>query len=395
MRILMLGWEFPPNIVGGLGTASEGLTRALDRLGHEVTFVVPQAVGGRARSSPADRLSIEPIAGTSRARLISLPFSVAAPYTPNSAGMAGAATLVEAAARYARLAPSLLDLGPFDLVHAHDWLPFPAAAALASAAALPFVAHVHSLEIDRAGAAGDAAIETIERVGLRTADAVITVSRRERDVCVHHFGLRPGVCTVIYNGVDGPFAQPAPLRRGTPPERTVLFLGRITAQKGPALFLHAARSIASRFASVRFVMAGEGDLLPSMRWLACELGLASKVHFPGFLTGDARARAFDQADCFALTSTAEPFGIAALEAVQHGLPAVVPPDSGVAEGVPALATCDPRRTDELADAISTLLFDQRRATQTALAATAQARTLTWDRTALECSRIHDQSLRPS
>lgn len=383
----MLGWEFPPDIVGGLGTACAGLTGALDRLGHAVTFVMPVPPRLAGEADAIARAGPAPIPGMVAARLVMLPLVVGSAYLPAGSRGLAASDPVEAAARYARLTLSALrDAGPFDIVHAHDWLTFAAGAHAATWLRTGWVAHVHSLEVDRAGAEGDPRIAAAERAGLAAAPAAITVSRRERAACVRHAGAEESRVRVVHNGVDGEFIPPRAREADTPP--TVLFLGRLTAQKGPSHFLRAACILAGRRPEVRFVMAGEGDQAAALRKQAEELGLSERVRFAGFLRGREWSESLRTADCLVMTSVAEPFGIAALEAVRHGTAAIVPPDAGVAEVVPALPTCDPRRSADLAEVIGSLLTDPAARIEIVRQASRQAAGLTWEVAARACVEVH-------
>jgi glycosyltransferase involved in cell wall biosynthesis len=137
----------------------------------------------------------------------------------------------------------------------------------------------------------------------------------------------------------------------------VLFLGRVTAQKNPEGFLDAAALVARADPRVVFVVAGAGDLLPAMVERAARLGLGPRVRFTGFLEGREVARAYAAADLLVQPSRSEPFGLAPLEALVHGVPAIVSRRSGVAEVLSSAVRVDPRRPAALADAILRLLRD--------------------------------------
>jgi glycogen synthase len=393
MRILMLGWEFPPRIAGGLGVACHGLTRALDRLGHTVHFVMPDPLGDGV---PATR------PGFAHAQFVSLPAGLADPYATGSrADSRYGHDLIAAAQRYAGLVTGGPGRGEFDVLHAHDWLTFPAGLALASVTGRPLVAHIHSTESDRAGglpsgSLGRAAAD-IEGLAVRAADRVIAVSGVTRAACIDRYGADPAKVEIVHNGIDGRDRPPAPERRAGASDRVVLFLGRIVAQKGPAYFLRAAHRVMSRapgsLGAVKFVMAGDGDQHRAMQDLAAELGIAGMIDFPGFLRGPAVAKALAGADVLVMTSLAEPFGLAAAEAVKHGVPVILPPWAGAAEVLTQAPTCDPADTEALAGLIMQLLSRPHDSAVGVGAMQAELRPYTWRRAAERCVRVYEHAAR--
>lgn len=426
MRILMLGWEFPPHITGGLGTACRGLVSAMDRVGAETTFLLPDATGGRRtslhRASP-------PGIGSSRSARIAA--TLPAPYpqherTPGSTrphrrprttgpterpfeptvveargrhrivatdvegGYGG--DLVERIDHYAARAVDAAETIDFDVVHAHDWMTWPAGLAIARASGRPLVAHVHATEFDRSGDAVDPVASAIERHGLVSADRVIAVSAYTRAIVSTRYGVPLDRISVVHNGIDGgPTRRP---RSTGHPGRTVLFLGRITGQKGPEVFVDAAAMLARRHPRVRFLVAGWGDLGPAMIEHAAVRGLGSRMRFTGFLRGRDVDRAYRLADAYAMPSRSEPFGLTALEAARHGVPTVISRRSGVSEIMASGAVLtDPDDPEDLADRLAAVL---RRAP---LAATlreegrAIVRRHPWDRAARACLSVHAETIR--
>jgi glycosyltransferase involved in cell wall biosynthesis len=354
----MLGWEFPPRISGGLGTACLGLTRGLAALGVPVVFVLPRRSGDEA-DGPArivgcdDAPSMEASVGAPVAmRAVSsslVPYesrdafrrrSVEAgrppPATEDVAAAPPAAAppapqeLPDEVARYARAVERIAAGEEYDIVHGHDWMTYPAAAAAARLRGVPLVLHVHSSEIDRSGPRADPMLCAIEQRGLDDADAVICVSAYTARRLATHYRVDPAKVHVVHNAalLDGESPPPRPRHL---PEPVVLFLGRVTFQKGPAFFLEAAARVAAEHRTVRFVVAGGGDLLHPMIERAATLGLARRVHFTGFLGREDVERAFAAADVYVMPSVSEPFGIAALEAMARGVPVVLSKQSGAAE----------------------------------------------------------------
>lgn len=431
MRIFMLGWEFPPFIAGGLGTACYGLTRALDRLGHKVSFVLPRAVD-RAQAehirllcpdstgpaTPAARTDAGPTQSTTAAITLAdvpgehgpvpgfthltmhaLPAKLTSPYAPfgpdptESTGptAAGAGTtaparpaaqsapaasgrtagfgLVPAAAAghayagdlfvqaelYTELVLRLARVEPFDVIHAHDWLTFPAGEAVAQATGRPLVVHVHSTEFDRAGDWINQRVYDIERAGMHAADRVICVSQLTRSICEKRYGVPSWKIDVVYNGIEAEAAQPVRGSEITRRDKIVLFLGRITMQKGPEYFLAAAKRVLEKMDNVKFVVAGSGDLAVRMIEQSAEMGIGHRVLFTGFLRGRDVERVFALADCYVMPSVSEPFGLVALEAIQHDVPVIISRQSGVSEVLRHVLKVDFWDVDEMANKILAVL----------------------------------------
>lgn len=392
IHTLMLGWEFPPVISGGLGTACYGLTKAMDQLGMSVTFVLPgpstpMHFGPRIGLEPdkaapsygkSDFVNIRfrtvsstlrPYAGNwthahpSSSRNTSVPTSdqqrsgfhggAEEPASPTPYGV----NLQTEVRRYTRSVCDRFKTTSFDLVHAHDWMTFPAAVAVTEETGRPLVVHVHSTEFDRSGEHVNQEVYDIERQGMHAANKIITVSNYTRNILVGHYGVASEKVEVVYNGVDlarnGTSLRPeAPSSR---PDKTVLFLGRITMQKGPEYFLRAAQKLLERMGNVRFVMAGDGDMLYRSIELAAELGIGQRVFFTRFLRGEAVDRAYQMADLYVMPSVSEPFGIAPLEALQHDVPVLISKQSGIAERLDHALKVDFWDIDEMSNKMAGVL----------------------------------------
>jgi glycogen synthase len=444
MRILMLGWEFPPYIAGGLGVACYGLTRALDRLGHEVLFVLPRAVEGREfahvtvvspeRGDSAGARASSAMAGAQRTTVEGVEAGFSSPYADFSAHIPGEEQvrerlLAEAEARLAREGVPLLSeaaLGAerrdpppnpykgdlvqatidyalrvvavvrkerFDIVHAHDWLTFTAGIAAARMADKPLVVHVHSTECDRSGEEVNRAVYDIERRGMFAADRVIVVSALTKSICVRQYGVSPGKVDVVYNGVEPGEPLPPPGARIESGDRIVLFLGRITHQKGPEYFIAAAARVLEKMANVRFVVAGSGDMYARTAELAAGAGIAEKVLFTGFLHGPDVEKIFRIADCLVMPSVSEPFGLVALEAMQHGVPVIISRQSGVSEVLTHALKVDFWDTTEMADKILAVLRRPALGDTLREHGTMEVRRLTWDGAASQCLRTYTRAAR--
>jgi glycosyltransferase involved in cell wall biosynthesis len=274
----------------------------------------------------------------------------------------------------------------FDVIHAHDWMTYPAAIAIAELTARPMVAHVHATEFDRSSNPTNGTIYDIERRGMCAAARVLAVSRRTRDTIVERYGVPPEKVTVVHNGID---RTPAPPHRtnGDPP--SVLFLGRITRQKGPLFFIQAAARVAARVPGARFVVAGTGDQLNETVALARELGIAERVEFVGFLRGAEVDRAYDRAAVYVMPSVSEPFGLTALEAAAHGVPVIVSRSSGVAEVLErGSLKVDYWDVELLARMIVAVLTNRRLAESLVRESRREAREADWDTAARRCIQTY-------
>ena len=359
IRTLMLGWEFPPFISGGLGTACLGLTRAMDRLGMPIIFVLPKAKPMRVSSGLIPGLYGEGATGFVFQNVQFRPVpAVLRPY-PSAAQLASGTALGEAMdgsglsdddleaggqgnygpdiyAEVARYTRKVLALGlteQFDLIHAHDWMTFPAGVALAQQSGKPLVIQVHSTEFDRSGEHVNQYVYDIERHAMHAAARIIAVSNYTRNIIISRYGVPAEKVEVVYNGVEHHNGSWSSSRQTWPAktDKIVLFLGRITMQKGPEYFLHAARRVLEKIDNVKFIMAGDGDMLYRSIELAAQLGIGNRVLFTRFLRGDDVRKVYQMADLYVMPSVSEPFGIAPLEALQHDVPVLLSKQSGIAE----------------------------------------------------------------
>ena len=389
----MFGWEFPPHIPGGLGTACYGMTRGLARNGVEVVFVMPRAYGDEDQRfvRVVNASDVETI-GTrdhefSEELLEKVSFihtdSNMLPYiSPEEyaayhdefvrsgrthewtdvwkqrytfSGKYGA-NLMEEVARYAMVAAQVAkDLeGQFDVIHAHDWLTYFAGIAAKRVSGKPLVVHMHATEFDRSGENINRRVYAIEKAGMQAADRVIAVSELTRRIVIGKYGIPADKVVTVHNAVRfGESEEAAPERAVK--DKVVTFLGRITYQKGPDYFVEAAAKVLQRVSDVRFVMAGSGDLMNHVVRRVAQLGIADRFHFTGFLKGGEVQRMFRLSDVYVMPSVSEPFGISPLEAMRSGVPVIISRQSGVAEVLDYAIKVNYWDVDALADAIYGLL----------------------------------------
>ena len=389
----MFGWEFPPHIAGGLGTACYGMTRGLARNGVEVVFVMPRAYGDEdqrfvrvVNASDVETIgtrdhefSEELLEKVSFIHIDSnmLPYISPEEYAAyhdefvrsgrthewtdvwkqryTFSGKYGA-NLMEEVARYAMVAAQVAkDLeGQFDVIHAHDWLTYFAGIAAKRVSGKPLVVHMHATEFDRSGENINRRVYAIEKAGMQAADRVIAVSELTRRIVIGKYGIPAEKVVTVHNAVRFGESEDAVPERAVK-DKVVTFLGRITYQKGPDYFVEAAAKVLQRVPDVRFVMAGSGDLMNHVVRRVAQLGIADRFHFSGFLKGGEVQRMFRLSDVYVMPSVSEPFGISPLEAMRSGVPVIISRQSGVAEVLDYAIKVNYWDVDALADAIYGLL----------------------------------------
>ena len=419
----MLGWEFPPFISGGLGTACYGLTKAMDKLGINVTFVLPRMVDGKYathvklltpdwQSHAAFFQSTELKNVTFRAINTALqPYSNPQSYKQrieetlrrkhqnNSTldqsigGIEYKGDMYSEVHRYAAIAAELAKNEDFDVVHAHDWMTYPAGIAVAASSGKPLIVHVHSTEFDRSGEHVNQMIYDIERKGMHHADKIIAVSHFTRNIIISRYGISGEKVEVVYNGVERNGNGWALAETGIEKnEKIVLFLGRITMQKGPEYFLAAAKKVLEVMDNVKFVMAGSGDLLHKAIEMAAGLGIGHKVLFTGFLRGEDVRKIYKMADLYVMPSVSEPFGIAPLEALDNEVPVIISKQSGVSEVLTHALKVDFWDVNEIANKIIAVLKYPPLETTLRNCGNFEVRKLRWKDSAEKCAKIYEEAL---
>jgi glycogen(starch) synthase len=419
----MLGWEFPPFISGGLGTACYGLTRAMDQLGIEVTFVLPKRVDSKyathvrmlspgSKNFPAS-YKIDQLKNIKFHEIDSnlVPYSTPEAYRQRieetirliqkrkgqkigSLSKFGhkidyTSDMYTEVHRYAAIAAELAEHESFDVVHAHDWMTYPAGIAVAAISGKPLVVHIHSTEFDRSGEHVNQMIYDIEREGVHRADKVIAVSYYTRNIIISRYGVSGDKVEVVYNGVEHNLNWSLGSTGIKKDEKIVLFLGRITMQKGPEYFLHAAKKVLEVMDNVKFVMAGSGDLMRRSIELAAELGIGHKVLFTGFLRGEDVRKIYEMADLYVMPSVSEPFGIAPLEALDNDVPVIISKQSGVSEVLTHALKVDFWDVNEIANkTIAVLKYPPLQMTLRDHG-NFEVRKLRWIDAAVKCNRIYN------
>ncbi len=425
MKVLMFGWEFPPHIAGGLGTACYGMTKGLAANDVDVLFVMPHASGDEDQSAVriinASDVSVDVVnhtvdeflgkvqfvqVGTNmipyvdpedfyriveeEKRTTREEFSIRYGQKYQFSGKYGS-NLMEEVARYALVGATIAQqhLGEFDVIHAHDWLTYLAGIAAKQVSGKPLVVHVHATSYDRAS---DDHIDTrvldLETRGMQAADKVIAVSELTRNICINKYGINPDKVVAVHNAVDFSGRANLQVARGVK-DKVVTFLGRVTYQKGPEYFIEAAAKILKRCDNVRFVMAGSGDMLNRCIRHVARLGISDKFHFTGFLRGQEVQKMFALSDVYIMPSISEPFGISPLEAMQTNVPSIISKQSGCAEILKYAIKTDFWDVDAMADAIYALLNYPAMSAMAARCGYDEVNALKWNAAAAKIKAVYE------
>lgn len=424
MRVLMFGWEFPPHITGGLGTACFGMTKGLLKNDVEVLFVVPKAYGDESQEAVrlinASDVTIDIRHREQQEFWKKITYlevnSILVPYVGPEAfenlmeqveteqvlsedsifnaqykfsGKYGT-NLLEEVARYALVGAQIANESTFDLIHAHDWLTYPAGVAAKKASGKPLVVHMHATEFDRSGENINTQVYEIERSGMEAADRVIAVSNLTRNIVIERYGIDPAKVYTVHNAVEPTDREEFQTYDKHVKEKIVTFLGRVTFQKGPEYFIEAAHKVYQRDKNVRFVMAGTGDLLEKMIRRVAKLRMSSRFHFTGFLRGENVERMFAMSDVYVMPSVSEPFGISPLEAMRSNVPVVISKQSGVAEVLRHALKVDFWDVNAMADAIYALLHYKSLSTAFSKYGATEVDNLKWENAAKHIKTIYQQ-----
>lgn len=425
MKVLMFGWEFPPYISGGLGTASYGLTKGLAQQNVEILFVMPKAsgeedssIGKIINASDVDMPHATSTLDDFWKNVSFLPVdSGLIPYLGieeyaqymqetqgnnqktfthlggkyNFSGKYGA-NLMEEVMRYAYIASNIAKEHDFDIIHAHDWLTYLAGIVAKRISGKPLVVHVHATEFDRSGENVNRMVYDLERMGMEHADAVVAVSDLTRNIVINRYGINKQRVFTVHNAVDFSGREDRKIREKIAKEKVITFLGRITFQKGPEYFIEAANKVLKAYPNVRFVMAGSGDMMNKMVRRVAQLRIGTKFTFTGFLKGDEVNEMYAQSDVYVMPSVSEPFGISPLEAMRMGVPVIISKQSGVSEVLKHAIKVDFWDVDALADAMYGLLAYPALTNTLKEEGTEEVNGLNWNDSAIHVKTIYQNIL---
>ncbi|WP_367898844.1 glycosyltransferase family 4 protein [Leptospira sp. WS58.C1] len=429
-KILMIGWEYPPNITGGLGVACKEIAKNIASLGYNVDFIVPKLHGNEEEIDGIRLLDIrkvwELLGSNEKAELIkenetileSLPERLMfSPYfspgkkQERSSGITWSSQYAENMTQelsekipeiaggygpdlyydirmFSKIVSLLGEKIRPNIVHAHDWMTFLAANELKRKKNIPTILHVHATEFDRCGESGNEEIKRIEREGFESADRIVSVSEYTKNIIRDKYGIDENKIDVAHNGISPTAEGRENWGENNITDPIILFLGRITHQKGPDYFVKAAAKIVREVPNVKFVMAGSGDLQNRMIELAADLGLGGYFHYTGFLNAEKTHRLYSMCSVYIMPSVSEPFGLTALEAMSHNLPVILSKQSGVSEIVHQCLKFDFWDTDSLAEkAISILKYGPLRE-EIGNQAKAESERINWMSTAKKIAQVY-------
>ncbi|MBQ6254543.1 MAG: glycosyltransferase [Bacteroidales bacterium] len=425
----MFGWEFPPHIAGGLGTACYGIVKGLVENGVETLFVMPSASGDEdgsvAKIINASDVPVMSVASSVDEFLDKVRFvrvgSNMIPYTnPDEffelveaekrrretsedkiygtkyrfSGKYGS-NLMEEVARYAMVGGTIAveHKDEFDVIHAHDWLTYLAGIAAKELTGKPLVVHVHATSYDRGTEDMiDTRVYGIEKRGMEAADKVMAVSDLTRNIVINKYGISPDKVVTVHNAVDFSGRENLQVERGVR-DKVVTFLGRITFQKGPEYFIEAAAKVLKRTTGVRFVMAGSGDMMNRCIRHAARLGISDRFHFTGFLRGADVQKMFALSDVYIMPSVSEPFGISPLEAMRSNVPSIISNQSGAAEVLRYAFKVDFWDVDAMADDIYALLSYPALADFAAREGYEEVNRLKWNHAAAKMKKVYESVIK--
>ena len=417
MKALMFGWEFPPHILGGLGTASYGLTKGMHNNGDmEITFVIPRPWGDEERgfaniigagNTPVAWRDVSYDYVQSRIGKMmdpqiyfNLRDHIYADFNYLHLNDLGCIefsgrypdNLLEEINNYSIVAGVIARTIDCDIIHSHDWLTYPAGIHAKNVTGKPLVIHVHATDFDRSRGNVNPTVFAIEKDGMENADHIITVSELTRRTVIDKYGISPDKVTTVHNAVIPLSEHLLNLPKPENKDKVITFLGRITMQKGPEYFVEAAAKVLKKTKNVRFVMAGSGDMMDAMIKLVAKRGIADRFHFTGFLKGDQVYEMLRASDVYVMPSVSEPFGISPLEAMEMGVPSIISKQSGCAEILDNVIKTDYWDIDAMADAIHSIvsypaMYETLR--EDGLAEVAQ---ITWDKAGQKVIDIYNKVL---
>ena len=415
MKVLMFGWEFPPKIYGGLAVASYGITKGLSLQGDvETTFCMPRPCGEEEGFLKIVNMSQVPIAwrdvqydqikdrmvGHTAEDYFRFRDHIYADFNymqglddMGCMGFAGGypGNLHDEINNFSIIAGVLARSEEFDLIHAHDWLTYPAGVHAKMVSGKPLCIHVHATDFDRSRGKVNPTVYSIEKNGMDHADCIMCVSELTRQTVIHQYHQDPRKCVAMHNAVyplSEEYTQIPSTRR--PEEKVVTYLGRITMQKGPEYFIEAAKRVLDRTHNIRFCFAGSGDMMNAMINLAAEYGTADRCHVPGFQRGKQVYECYMRSDVFVMPSVSELFGIAPLEAMQCGCPCIIAKQSGCGEILENVLKVDYWDIDAMADAMYSLCTNQEMWKQLSEEGLKEVGRITWEKVGLRIRECYNQ-----
>ncbi|MBE6294019.1 MAG: glycosyltransferase family 4 protein [Bacteroidaceae bacterium] len=416
MKVLMFGWEFPPHISGGLGTASYGLTKGFVPQGDvEIKFCIPKPYGDEdnsflrivgMNSVPIVWKDVDSSYVDSRVGAIIRPeeyyryrdhiygdFSYMNTNDLGCMEFAGGypENLHEEINNYSIIAGVVARTEEFDIIHSHDWLTYPAGIHAKQVSGKKLVIHVHATDFDRSRGNVNPTVYAIEKNGMDNADHIFCVSELTRRTVIEKYHQHPDKVTTLHNAVTPLSEEIMSIEpKKIPGEKVVTFLGRITMQKGPEYFVEAAAQVLRKTRNIRFCMAGSGDMMNDMIKLVAQRGIADRFHFPGFMRGRQVYECLKASDVYIMPSVSEPFGISPLEAMQCDVPTIISKQSGCAEILDKCIKTDYWDINAMADAIYAICNNDSLYEYLKVEGRREVDNITWENVALKLRGLYEK-----
>lgn len=382
-KILMIGWEFPPKNSGGLGVACKGIVEHLVDSGSIVTLVLPKVM------SPSETCPSKFYTEKGNSYDVIFVSSRITPYATCELDKYGG-NIVDDVYEYAEKISNCVTNVDFDIIHIHDWLTVPAGLAVKERTGKPLVMHVHSTEFDRtAGGSPYEEVSKIETKGFAEANLLISVSSYTRDLLTSVYGVDSEKVRVVHNGIDKLLDKKYP-KDFLADAPVVIFVGRLTIQKGPEYFIQIAKQVTKVFPDTVFVFAGDGDMYKQLVESSAMNEMTGSVLFAGFLQAGPKTALYHRADVFVMPSVSEPFGLVALEAAQMAKPVIVSKTSGVAEALPSAIKVDYWDTDLMAKYVIELISDKERSNFIGQNLKKESEEVSWDKSVNLLKEIYQE-----
>ncbi len=394
MKVLMFGWEFPPNNLGGLGTACFGLTKALSKKGIKLMFVLPKKSPEHAHlkiicSGKFNNLHNLSLNYINSALLPYLNDSSYFSYLSESEQDLYGKNLFEEVQKYSLAGEKIAKKTDFDIIHCHDWMTFKAGIKAKKATGKPLIVHVHATDFDRTLDNPNKIVYNIEKEGMEYADYIIAVSHYTKNKIIRNYGIRPEKIHVVHNGIENNGYE---LKKGIKEnDDIVLFLGRLTLQKGPEYFIDAAAKVLRVLPETKFVIGGSGEMLGRLIDKTIALGIARNVLFAGHLSGREIDKAYKMAKLYVMPSVSEPFGITPLESIKNSTPVLISKNSGVSEVLQNCLKVDFWDIDEMASKIISVLRYKSLHSCLVENSLSDIKKLSWENAAEKCINIYNKA----
>ncbi len=402
----MFGWEFPPYNSGGLGVACSGLAKNLAKNGIDVIFVLPKNIPVSsdfmkivfAEKKPGTFFKMRTVETLLSGYVDPTGYNAILQKTVNREGKCiYGATLYDEVLRYSELSREIAQDEDFDIIHAHDWLSFPSGIEARRVSGKPLIVHVHATEFDRGGGKGvNQKVYDIEREGLHQADGIIAVSNYTKNILVQHYDISPHKVNVVHNGVgeenvlvDKEITNKLHNLKSSG-TKIVLYVGRLTLQKGVDYFLKSAAQVLKYDKNITFLISGSGDMEKQLICMAAELGISDKVLFTGWLKGAELVEVYRAADLLVMPSVSEPFGLIPLESMMNGTPALISKQSGVSEAISHALKVDFWDTDEITNKILAVLKNDSLQEHLSSEGEQEVKKINWHEAAKNCVSIYNK-----